>query len=143
MHDNPSLPDTALKRLRRVQVLTKALDQAFRVPGTPIRFGLDGVIGLVPGLGDLVTAGLSGYILYEAAKLGVSRPVLIRMLANIGIDLAAGSIPVVGDLFDVVWKANVKNLALLEQHLEANRPKASEPPRRRRFLPSRRSRATG
>ncbi|NLY00242.1 MAG: DUF4112 domain-containing protein [Rhodopirellula sp.] len=106
-----------IKRLRRVRRLTRWLDTAFRIPGIPVRFGLDGIIGLVPGLGDAVTAGVSVYLIREAARLGAPRPLLARMVANVGLDLVAGVVPVVGDLIDLAWKANVKNLSLLEDYL--------------------------
>ena len=107
-------PAARLERLRR---LTRLLDTAVKIPGTRIRLGLDSLIGLVPAAGDLVSAALSLHILREAAKLGVSRPTLVRMATNIGIDFVGGSIPIVGDLFDVAYKANVKNMAILEKAL--------------------------
>jgi hypothetical protein len=104
-------------RAPHVRALARVLDSAVRVPGTPVRFGLDAVLGLVPGLGDVAGAGLSAWIVMEAARLGAPRSVLLRMLLNVGIDAAAGVVPVAGDLFDLGWKANVKNAALLERHL--------------------------
>jgi hypothetical protein len=93
------------------------LDEAVRIPGTNFRLGLDALIGLVPGAGDVVTTALAAYIVAEAARLGVSKPVLFRMLVNLGLDFMLGAVPVAGDVFDAVWKANRKNLDLLERHL--------------------------
>ena len=92
------------------------MDSAYRVPGTRLRFGLDPIIGLVPGAGDLATSSFSAILLYRAFRLGVPGVVLIRMVLNILVDLLAGAVPVVGDMFDVAWKSNSMNLALLERH---------------------------
>lgn len=110
---------TSLARLSRV------LDAAIRIPGTDIRVGLDPILGLIPGLGDWAGALGSGYILLRAANLGVARATLLRMAANIGVDFVAGSVPVLGDIFDLGWRANERNMALLRAHLDA-------PERRRR-----------
>ena len=114
----PSLPHAAkVTRLRR---LSHLLDKAIPIPGTKLRFGLDPIIGLLPGGGDTVTGALSAYIVVEAARMGVPRNILGQMVGNILLDSAVGSIPVLGDLFDVGWKANVKNMVLLEKHLNLN-----------------------
>ena len=94
------------------------LDNAFRVPGTRIRFGLDPLIGLVPGLGDVAGGLLSAYIVVEAARSGASVPVVLRMLANLGLDMLFAAVPLLGDLFDAGFKANTRNMALLQRHLE-------------------------
>jgi Domain of unknown function (DUF4112) len=104
-------------RLQRLRSISRALDSAVGIPGTGYRFGLDALIGLVPGVGDAVGAIFSGYIVIQAAKLGASRSVITRMIANVAVDTIVGEIPLLGDLFDVAWKANTKNLALLEEHL--------------------------
>ena len=109
-------------RLKRVRILSRLLDEQFRIPGTTQRIGLDGLLGLIPGVGDAAGAILSAYILYEAIRLGAPTSVLLRMVANIGIDAVIGAIPVAGDIFDVVWKANKKNAALLHAYLAAQRP---------------------
>jgi len=109
----PAMPDAA--RLRRLEILEKLLDRRFRVLGLPV--GLDGLIGLVPGAGDTVTALLSSYIVYEAWQLGVRRNVLARMVGNIALDYALGLVPVVGDVADFFHKANTRNLRLLKQEL--------------------------
>ncbi|CAN5672178.1 hypothetical protein BH23GEM10_BH23GEM10_02630 [soil metagenome] len=92
------------------------LDDVFRVPGTRLRFGLDPVLGLLPGAGDLFGGGLSAWIVITAARLGASPAVLLRMGGNIALDVIVGTVPLVGDLFDAGWKANRRNLALLERY---------------------------
>lgn len=104
-------------RLKRLRALGRLLDNSIRVPGTDYHFGLDGLIGLVPGIGDAVGALLALYILNEAKKFGVSRATMARMVWNVILDLSAGAVPIVGDVFDFVWKANKKNLQLLDAHL--------------------------
>ena len=105
------------KRLDRVERFANWMDDCVAVPGTRIRLGLDSVLGLVPGVGDLGTAVAGLWIVGEAAKLKVPKRVLTRMLINLGVDFAGGLVPVAGDLFDVVWKANRKNSDLLKQCL--------------------------
>jgi hypothetical protein len=104
-------------RLARIRAITRALDDAVGIPGTRMRFGLDPLIGLVPGLGDLVSAALSGYIVLTGMQLGASRAVVIRMIANVALDTLVGSVPVLGDLFDAGWKSNRRNMTLIEQQL--------------------------
>jgi Domain of unknown function (DUF4112) len=105
-------------RLRRIRAIALLLDNAFPIPGTSYRIGIDPLLGLVPGLGDLLGFGLSVYIVEEARKLGAPPRLLQRMRINILIDLVAGTIPILGDIFDAGWKANSRNLALLEEFLE-------------------------
>jgi hypothetical protein len=93
------------------------MDSMVRVPGTSIALGLDAALGLVPVVGDLLAQAVGAYIVYEARRLGVRKRTLLRMGWNMVVDTAVGSVPLVGDVFDVVWKANRKNLALLERHL--------------------------
>ena len=100
--------------LHRLEIL---LDEAFRIPGTSIRFGLDGIIGLVPGLGDVVAGLLSLIIPVAAWMRGVPYVALVRMAANIGIGVLVGSIPLFGDIFDIAWKANRRNYQLMRRHL--------------------------
>lgn len=114
MADEPAVRDAT-----RVRALARLMDSAVRVPGTNVRLGLDAVLGLVPSAGDLATAAASVYIVTSAARLGVPRSVLVRMLVNVGADVAIGSIPLLGDLFDVAWRANTRNAALLDAHLES------------------------
>lgn len=104
-------------RLHRIRRLSRVMDTAVRIPGTKLRFGLDSIIGLVPGIGDAATAGISAWIVREAYASGVPSRVLMRMLGNIAIDFAGGSIPLAGDVFDVYWKANHRNVELLEDLL--------------------------
>jgi hypothetical protein len=115
-----TLHDTAARaaHVARLRRLGEWLDNAVRIPGTRFGIGLDGLIGLIPGIGDAVGAALAGYIVIQAARLGASRATLVRMLLNVGVDTVIGAIPAVGDLFDFGWKANARNLALLHAHLE-------------------------
>ncbi|HUF34696.1 MAG TPA: DUF4112 domain-containing protein [Gemmatimonadales bacterium] len=106
------------RRLERLRSLGHLLDNSIRLPGTRFRFGLDSVIGLVPGVGDLVGGALSLYIILEAARLGVPKPLLARMGYNVLIDVVVGGVPLLGDLFDAGFKANLRNLALVQQHVE-------------------------
>jgi hypothetical protein len=102
----------------RVRSLARLLDSAIRIPGTDIRIGLDPILGLFPGFGDLAGAAASGYIVLTSARLGAPTPVLARMLLNVGTDAIIGSVPLLGDLFDVGWRANQRNATLLERHLD-------------------------
>lgn len=104
--------------LRQARAIARLLDSGARIPGTGIRFGLDPILGLVPGVGDLAGAALSGFVVMQGARLGAPRSVVARMLANLAIDTLVGAVPVLGDVFDVGWKANTRNVALLERHLE-------------------------
>jgi hypothetical protein len=107
----------AQTRLRRIKRLAWLMDGAFRLPGTGFRFGLNGLIGLVPVGGDAALGLLSLYILHEASKMGVPRDKLLRMAGNIVLEVAGGAIPVVGDLFDMALKANLRNIAIIEEHV--------------------------
>jgi len=118
--------------VERLRALSRLLDNAFTVPGTQFRFGLDALIGLVPGLGDAVSAVFSGYLILQASRLGAPKSVVSRMIANVAVDTLVGWIPVLGDLFDVAWKSNVKNMALLEAHLQ--RPAATKAGSRRTLV---------
>jgi hypothetical protein len=94
----------------------RIFDSAFRIPGTQITFGIDPLLGLFPGLGDLASPVFSLFLLWHGARLRVPKIVLARMVLNSLIDVAVGAVPVLGDLFDFAWKANAWNLALLEKH---------------------------
>ena len=107
----------AQARLRRLRHLAWLIDGAFHLPGTRFRFGLNSLIGLLPVGGDAVLGAISLYIIYEAAQLGVPAPLLARMGLNVAIEVVGGSIPVLGDLFDMALKANLRNLAIIEQHV--------------------------
>jgi Domain of unknown function (DUF4112) len=113
--------------LRRVARLAYWLDDRFRVPGTRLRMGLDGLLGLIPGIGDTATALIAAYIVLEAARLGVPRATLARMIANVGIDYIVGLVPLAGDLADFAWKANRRNARMLHDHLLARRGTAPAP----------------
>jgi hypothetical protein len=104
-------------RVDRLRRLARLLDAGVRVPGTRWEIGLDPLIGVVPGAGDVLGAVVSTYILVQSARCGASTVVLLRMLVNIAVDALLGSVPILGDLFDVVWKANLKNVQLLERYL--------------------------
>jgi hypothetical protein len=101
--------------LDNARALARVLDTAVGIPGTRLRIGLDALLGLIPGAGDAVSAALSGYIILAAARAGATRPVLLRMVGNVVVDTVVGSIPLLGDLFDVAFRANIRNVALLDQ----------------------------
>ena len=107
------------ERIARLDALASLLDTALIVPGTSIRFGLDGLVGLLPGIGDAITTAMSLYIVHEAHQLGAPRHLIIRMLGNVALDGIVGAVPLVGDAFDVLWRANRRNMALLREHLDA------------------------
>ena len=109
-------PKTDLKSIARLRGLAKLMDAQFKIPGTNIRFGLDGLLGLIPGAGDLSTFAVSGYMVMILAQNGASGFVLARMVLNILIDAVFGSIPLLGDIFDVYFKANIRNIKLMEEH---------------------------
>ena len=100
------------------------LDEAIRIPGTNIRIGLDALLGLLPGGGDVAAGVFSGVIILQAARAGAPTPVLGRMLGNVVLDVVVGSIPILGDVFDVAWRANSRNVRLLEAWLD--RPTATK-----------------
>lgn len=117
-----SASDPALQRLRS---LTHVLDNAIAIPGTRFRVGLDPLLGLLPGGGDVAGAALSAYIVLESARFGLPKETLLRMLTNLVLDTVLGSLPLLGDFFDASWKANSRNLDLLEAHLKNPRPQRS------------------
>jgi hypothetical protein len=110
--------DAAERRaaLDRLDVLATAFDTAFIVPGTNVRFGVESLLRLVPGVGDVIASALSCYLLYEASRLGVPRLLLARMAANVALEGLVGAVPVAGDAFDVFFRANRRNVALLRRH---------------------------
>lgn len=108
-----------------IRQLADWLDTRFEIPGTKLRFGLDSIIGLVPGIGDLVTTLLGAYIVVRAAELGAPKLLVARMIGNLAIDSIVGAVPLVGDLFDFAFKSHVRNVRLLLRWLE--RRAAREP----------------
>jgi hypothetical protein len=106
------------QRVARIDALATLLDAAFIVPGTNIRFGLDALIGLVPGIGDAVTSAMSLYIVHEARQLGAPMHLIARMLGNVALDGLVGAVPLVGDAFDVAFRANRRNMKILRQWME-------------------------
>ena len=115
-----------LATLGRIRKWSRLMDTAFRIPGTPFRIGWDPIIGLIPGLGDLIDTAFSAYLLFLASQFGLPKNVLGWMVFNIGLEAIVGSIPLIGDVFDAFYKSNIRNLALLEKHLQVNEPDLSE-----------------
>ncbi|MEG4117213.1 DUF4112 domain-containing protein [Microcoleus sp. N9_B4] len=117
-NSSPNTPSpshvASLRRLRRISHL---LDNAIPIPGTKYRIGLDPILGLIPGGGDVISSIFAGYVVFKSAQMGVPQETLVKMAANIVFDTVAGTVPVAGDLLDVAWKANVKNIELLDTHL--------------------------
>ncbi len=106
-----------LNTIQRLGKLSRLLDNAIAIPGTKFRVGLDPILGLIPGAGDLIGTAFSAYIVIEAARLGIPRSTLGKMVSNILLESVVGTIPVLGDWFDFAWKVNTKNIELLETHL--------------------------
>ena len=111
------------RSLAEVEALAWLLDNSIPVPGTGRRFGIDAVVGLVPVVGDIVSAGMGLLVVWRASRMGLPRIVVMRMLAVSAVDFVIGSIPIIGDAFDLWFKANTRNLALLRRHIE--RPETS------------------
>lgn len=107
---------------QRVEALEQLLERSFHIPGTKVPIGLDSIVGLVPVLGDVVTAAMGAYMVWEARNLGMSKWHLMRMAANVGVDTVLGAIPLAGDLFDFVWRSNSKNLRIIKKHLDKHHP---------------------
>lgn len=118
--DERPVEDVPKLGMPELELLARWMDSVFQIPGSRVRFGFDAILGLIPGLGDTVTSLVSLFILHEASKRGISRLTQARMAMNIVVDYLVGSIPVLGDVFDVYWKANQMNLALLRQHTSEN-----------------------
>lgn len=116
---------TPPRQLKQIDALAQLMDTQFRLPGTNFRFGLDGIIGLIPGAGDLSTFAISGYMIWVMAHNGASGYVMARMILNVLLDALIGSIPVLGDLFDFVFKANTRNMQLMQQHYREGRHRGS------------------
>jgi Domain of unknown function (DUF4112) len=112
--------DAAEATCRRLDRFAFLLDEAFRIPGTRWRVGMDGVVGLVPGIGDAVTAVIALYPIVEAWRHGAPPALVARMLGNLGLDTAIGAVPLLGDIFDMRFKSNRRNVELLKRHLTAS-----------------------
>ena len=109
--------------IAHLEIMASFLDNRFRIPGTEIRFGLDGIIGLVPYLGDIISFSLSGVLFSVMLKKGASMLVLLRMMGNLVLDALVGAIPLLGDLFDFAFKANLRNVELLKKYYAEEGPK--------------------
>lgn len=112
-------PVDAKAELARLERLARLLDASIRVPGTRYTIGVDALVGLLPGVGDALTAAVGLWIVHRSRRAGASRATLVRMLGNVGVDLVAGTVPVAGDLFDAVYKANLRNVRLLAADIES------------------------
>jgi len=106
----------------RLDALAWFLDSAVRVPGTNVRIGADGLLNLIPGVGTLISKGMSAYLIWEARRLGVPTGRLLRMIRNVGIDFVISAIPIVGWIGDVFYRSNLRNMALLRKHLDRAHP---------------------
>jgi len=107
-----------IRRLRRMHGLARLMDTAIRIPGTGVRLGADSVLGLLPGVGDAGAALVGLFIVNEARRLGVPTQTLMRMLGNLGVDTIGGSVPLLGDIFDVYFKSNRRNLKIVLDHFD-------------------------
>jgi Domain of unknown function (DUF4112) len=115
---NPFQPLTREQRVARLEAIAQLLDVAFVVPGTKIRYGIDGLIGLIPVVGDIITTAISLWLVREARALGAPWHITARMLGNVAVDGAVGIVPFVGDAFDVMFRANVRNVRMLRNWLD-------------------------
>ncbi len=107
-----------LRNLNRIRRISRLMDTAFKIPVLGLRVGWDPVLGLIPGLGDLIAAAISAYVIVLAARFRLPRGILAQMVFNIGLEAVVGTVPLLGDLFDAFYKSNVRNLKLLEAHLQ-------------------------
>jgi hypothetical protein len=117
-----SVGSDRVEALKRLDALAQLMDNAFVIPGLNRRVGLDAVIGLVPGIGDAVTTLIQGYVIWEARRLGAPKTLIARMIGNVALDGLVGLIPFAGDAFDAVFKANIRNVKLLRDHLARTEP---------------------
>ena len=107
---------------QRVETMEYLLERAVTIPGINRKVGLDAILGLVPVVGDIATAAMGAYIVWEARNLGISKLKLLRMMGNIGFDTLIGAVPLVGDLFDFAFRSNTRNLAIIRRHLDTHHP---------------------
>ena len=115
-----------LKTLKRIRRIATLLDTAFGIPGTKFRIGLDPILGLIPGGGDLITASISAYMIYLATRFGLKKEEIGKMIGNVAIETFLGTVPLVGDVFDAYFKANIRNLEILEKHIEESNLEINE-----------------
>jgi hypothetical protein len=108
--------------LNRIRRLSRLMDTSLRIPGTGFRIGLDPIIGLIPGAGDIISTGFSAYIIFLAARFNIPPKDLYQMIFNISLEAVVGTVPLVGDIFDAFYKSNIRNLAILEKHLTVVEP---------------------
>ncbi len=116
--------DVAAARLR-IEMMERILERAFIIPGLNRPIGLDAVLGLVPVAGDAIAGAMGLYLIWEARNLGLPKLIIMRMLANVGFDTAVGAVPLVGDLFDFLFRSNSMNLRLIKRHLDRHHPHAT------------------
>ena len=109
---------------RRIEAAEMVLERAFLIPGLNRRIGLDGIVGLIPVVGDLITTAMGAWLVWEARNLGMSKVQITRMAVNVGFDTAIGAIPLVGDLFDFAFRSNTRNLRIVKRWLDTNHPAA-------------------
>lgn len=122
VRDMPGFGNDPLSIRRRVEMMEQLLEGLFVIPGTNRRVGLDSIVGLVPVVGDLITASLGAWIVWEARNLGMSKWQLARMAGHVGVDTLLGAIPFLGDAFDFFYKSNSKNLRIIRKHLDKHHP---------------------
>lgn len=123
------LPETLDRAaVERMRLVARLLDDSIPVPGTPFKVGIDPIVGILPVAGDLATGALSLYIVAEAARLGVSYETLFKMLANVSLDVAGGSVPVIGPVFDATWKANKRNMKMFLEEMGSEGGEPREEP---------------
>ncbi|MBW4615750.1 MAG: DUF4112 domain-containing protein [Desmonostoc vinosum HA7617-LM4] len=115
-----------LTTLNRIRKLSRLMDTSIRIPLTGFHIGLDPILGLVPGAGDLISTVFSAYIIFLATRFGIPHQDLAKMIFNVGLEAVVGTVPLVGDLFDAFYKSNIRNLAILEQHLMVVEPELEE-----------------
>lgn len=115
-----------LATLNRIRKFTYLMDSAFRIPVIGFRFGLDPIVGLIPGAGDVVSTAFSAYLIYLAARFRLPPQIFRQMIFNVALEAVIGTVPLVGDIFDAFYKSNIRNLALLEKHLGIDDPETTE-----------------
>ncbi len=115
-----------LRNLNRIRRISRLMDTAFKIPVLELKVGWDPVLGLIPGLGDLIATAVSAYVIVLAARFRLPRGILAQMIFNIGLEAVVGTVPLLGDLFDAFYKSNVRNLKLLEAHLQCESPALEE-----------------